>query len=120
MDKSTLVIGASLNEMRFSNRCVKTLVADHIPVQAIGIQKGEIAGIQIQTGLPELNGIHTITLYVSPDNQKPFYDYILQLKPSRVIFNPGTENEEFQVILTSNEIEVTADCTLMMVQGGRY
>ena len=120
MDKSTLVIGASLNEMRFSNRCVRTLVADRIPVQAIGLQKGEIAGVEIQTGLPELNGIHTVTLYLGPDNQKPFYDYIVRLKPSRVIFNPGSENEEFQDMLTSNGIEVTEDCTLMMVQGGRY
>ena len=120
LSKSTLVIGASLNESRFSNKCVRSLVSANFPVSAIGLREGSIDAIPVQTGLPEFDGIHTVTLYLGPLNQEPWYDYILKLNPERVVFNPGTENAEFVTILTSAGIEVTEDCTIMMVQGGRY
>jgi hypothetical protein len=120
MNKSTLVIGASLKDSRYSNIAVKTLVSAHIPVTAIGFREGSINETRVLTGFPELNNIHTVTLYLGPENQHAFYDYILQLNPERVIFNPGTENQEFQDMLSKAGIEVTQDCTLMMVEGGRF
>ena len=120
MNKSTLVIGASLKESRYSNICVKTLVADQIPVTAIGLREGLIDETPVLTGFPELSNIHTVTLYVGPENQHAFYDYILKLNPERVIFNPGTENKGFEDILSQAGIKVTEDCTLMMVEGGRF
>jgi uncharacterized protein len=120
MNKSTLVIGASLKQYRYSHICVKTLVADQIPVAAIGLREGFIDQVPVNTGFPELSDIHTVTLYLSPENQLPWYNYILKLMPERVIFNPGTENQEFEDLLTNVGIEVTADCTIMMVEGGRF
>ena len=120
MTKSTLVIGASLKESRYSNICVKTLVSGQFPVTALGIREGMIDQVSVQTGFPELANIHTVTLYLGPDNQKSWYKYILDLNPERVVFNPGTENPEFENLLTSAGIEVTEDCTIMMVQGGRF
>jgi len=120
MTKSTLVIGASLKETRFSNLCVKTLASGHYPVKAIGMRSGSIDDIPVLTGLPKLENIHTVTLYLGPDNQKPWYDYILKLNPERVVFNPGTENGEFRDILTSAGIETIEDCTIVMVNSGRY
>jgi len=120
MNKTTLVIGASLKESRYSNICIKTLVSGHFPVTAIGLREGLIDTTPVQAGFPELHDIHTVTLYLGPDNQKSWYDYILKLNPQRVVFNPGTENEEFQNLLTDAGIEVTEDCTIMMVQGGRF
>jgi len=120
MTKSTLVIGASLKESRYSNICVKTLVSGQFPVTALGIREGMIDQVSVQTGFPELTNIHTVTLYMGPDNQKSWYQYILDLNPERVVFNPGTENPEFENLLTSAGIEVTEDCTIMMVQGGRF
>lgn len=120
MTKSTLVIGASLKESRYSNQCVKTLVSAHLPVTAAGLREGKIDGIPVQSGFPELHDIHTITLYLGPQNQESWYDYILKLNPKRVVFNPGTENPEFEDMLAENGIEVVEDCTIMMVQGGRY
>lgn len=120
MTKSTLVIGASLKDSRYSNICVKTLVSGQFPVTAIGLREGSIDKTPVQAGFPELHTIHTVTLYLGPENQKPWYDYIMQLNPERVIFNPGTENQEFQDMLTDAGIEVTEDCTIMMVQGGRF
>ena len=120
MNKPALVIGASLMEYRYSHICVKTLVADQIPVTAIGLREGFINQVHVVTGFPELTDIHTATLYLSPKNQQQWYNYILKLRPERVIFNPGTENQEFEDMLTNAGIEVTEDCTIMMVEGGRF
>jgi uncharacterized protein len=120
MSKSTLVIGASLKENRFSNICVKALVSDHIPVTAIGLREGNIDEIQVLTGFPELANIHTVTLYLGAGNQKHWYDYILKLNPKRVIFNPGAENEEFETLLSKAGIEVLEDCTIVKVHAGTY
>jgi len=120
MNKMTLVLGASLKEYRYSNICVRTLIAAGFPVAAIGIREGQIDQISVMTGVPELKNIHTVTLYLGPENQIPWYDYIFKLNPLRVIFNPGTENETFQEMLVREGIDVVEDCTLMMIQGGRY
>ena len=120
MDKPTLVFGASPNPNRFSNTCVKTLVSAGIPVHALGLREGSIDGITVFTGFQELAKIHTVTLYLGIENQKPWYDYILKLTPERVIFNPGTENPEFQEMLIKSGIEIIEDCTIMMVQGDRF
>lgn len=120
MNRSTLVIGASLKENRYSNICVKTLVSGHFPVTAIGLREGSISETPVLTGFPAIHDIHTVTLYLRAENQVPWYNYIMDLNPQRVIFNPGTENPEFQDLLTHAGIEVTEDCTIMMVQGGRF
>ncbi len=120
MGKVTLVLGASLKEYRYSNLCIRTLVSAHIPVEAIGLREGNISNIKVHSFIPELEDIHTVTLYLGPENQKSYYDYILKLNPVRVIFNPGTENIEFQEILKNAGIEVIEDCTIMMVEGGRF
>ena len=120
MKKTTLVLGASLKEYRYSNICVRTLVSASFPVVAIGLREGKIDHVNVMTGVPELQDIHTVTLYLKPENQNSWYDYILKLNPARVIFNPETENETFREMLNKAGIEVVEDCTLMMVQGGRY
>jgi predicted CoA-binding protein len=120
MTKNTLVLGASLKESRYSNICIKTLVEGHFPVSAFGLREGTIDGIPVYSEYFELHNIHTVTLYLGPENQRVWYEYILKLNPERVIFNPGTENREFQELLANTGIEVVEDCTIMMVQGGRY
>jgi uncharacterized protein len=120
MTKSTLVIGASLKESRHSNICVKTLASKQYPVAAIGLREGFINKINVVTGKPKLDDIHTVTLYLGADNQKPWYDYILNLKPQRVVFNPGAENDEFRDLLHSAGIETIEGCTIVMVQSDTY
>lgn len=120
MNKNTLVIGASLKDSRYSNICVKTLAAAHIPVQAIGLREGLIDQIRVQSGFPELSNIQTVSLYLGPENQVYWYDYVLKLNPKRVIFNPGTENQAFQDILADAGIEVIEGCTIVMVKSGEF
>jgi len=120
MNKRTIVLGASENPNRYSYLAVKSLKNKGYEVIAIGKRKGTIEDIPIITDLPELRDIHTITLYLNPENQKPYYDFIVKLKPHRVIFNPGTENEELERKVASIGISTLEACTLVMLSTGQY
>jgi hypothetical protein len=64
--------------------------------------------------------IHPVTLYLNPKRQVAFYNYIVSLKPKRVLFNPGTENLEFYTILNKNNIEYEEVCTLVLLSTNQY
>nr|WP_299345231.1 CoA-binding protein [Allomuricauda sp.] len=119
MDK-TLVFGASPNPSRYSNIAISRLVENGIETEAFGVRSGTVSGIEIKNKLNEFQNIDTVTLYLNPKRQEEYYDYILALKPKRVIFNPGTENPEFGTILNDNGIEVENACTLVLLATGQY
>lgn len=120
MAKKTLVLGASENPSRYSNIAINRLRAYGHPVVAIGKQKGKVNDIEIITDRPEMDDIDTITLYLNPGHQKAYYDYILALQPKRVIFNPGTENNELERMLEEKGISAEEACTLVMLNMGNY
>ena len=120
MKKKTLVLGASMNPERFAYMAVRKLKYSNVPVVAVGLREGEISGVLIEKPFPKFDGIHTVTLYIGPKNLPAYYDYILGLKPKRVIFNPGTESPEFAAILTTAGIEVVHACTLIMISNNVY
>lgn len=118
--KKTLVLGASLKPSRYSNLAINRLINNDHPVEAIGLRKGEVAGVSISTEKEEFDSIDTVTLYLNPKRQEKYYDYIVSLKPKRVIFNPGTENPEFYKILKENNIEFEVACTLVLLGTNQY
>jgi hypothetical protein len=118
--KKTLVLGASENPSRYSYLAVRKLTAHGHPVVAVGRKKGAVAGIDISTEPVEEEGVDTITLYLNPTNQQPYYDYILGLKPRRIIFNPGTENDDLIEKAQTAGIEPVMGCTLVMLSTGQY
>lgn len=118
--KKTLVLGASLNPGRYSNIAINRLVNHQHPVEAVGLRKGEVAGVSISTEKENFNDIDTVTLYLNPKRQQEYYDYIVSLKPQRVIFNPGTENPELYKILKENNIESEIACTLVLLGTNQY
>lgn len=120
MEKKTLVIGASPNPSRFSYKAVSLLNQYNIQVVALGIRNGEIDGINIIKETEDIKNIHTITLYVGKDRQPPYYELMFKLKPKRIIFNPGTENDELYEMVKQANIEPIEDCTLVMLNSGRY
>ncbi len=120
MNKPTLVLGASEKVDRYSNMAVKLLQQFQHNVVAVGRKKGLINDIEIQEGKPTLSDIDTVTLYLNPTNQVVYYDYILSLKPKRIIFNPGTENEELQALAQANSIQTQEACTLVLLRTGQY
>ncbi len=118
--KKTLVIGASPNPNRFSNKMVKSLIRHDFSVVALGIRKGDIAGIDILTERNFIPNIHTISLYIGASRQVDYYDYILSLNPKRIIFNPGTYNAELIELAEHKKIECIVDCALIMLSNGDY
>jgi predicted CoA-binding protein len=118
--KPTLVIGASENKERYSNMAVKLLLSFNHKVFAIGNKKGFIEDTEILTDTASLKNIDTVTLYISPKYQAAYYNYIISLKPKRIIFNPGTENDEFIALAAQNSISAIVACTLVMLKTGQY
>ena len=118
--KKTLVVGATENRERYANRAAHSLLRHSHDIELLGLREGSIDGHQIRTGQPDLADIDTVTMYVGPRNQPVFYDYIRQLKPRRVIFNPGAENPDFARQLRRDGIEPIDACTLVMLSIGTY
>lgn len=118
--KKTVIIGASDNSNRYSYIAANRLVAHGHEVVPIGIKKGRVAGLDIITDHPALEQVDTITMYINPQRQPAYYDYILSLHPKRVIFNPGTENDELEETLQQQGIQTMEACTLVMLSTGQF
>ncbi|PRD46779.1 CoA-binding protein [Sphingobacterium haloxyli] len=118
--KKTLIVGASTNPARYAYLVANKLVRKGYPIVNVGRKEGKVAGVAIETMDTIHTGIDTITLYVGPQNQSVYYDYILQTKPKRVIFNPGTENDELKQKLEEAGIEAVEACTLVMLNTEQY
>lgn len=119
---NTLVVGASPNSFRFSYRAAHLLREFSFPFVPISIKRGTLAGEEILDirQKPDLKDIDTITLYIGTRNQEPWIDYLLSLNPKRIIFNPGTENQEFKKKADDLGIETVNGCTLIMLNSGEY
>lgn len=120
MKKKTLVLGASENQARYSNIAIEKLVSYNQPTVAIGLKEGNVAGVAIEKNKIPFQDIDTVTLYLGPPRQEQYYDYIISLRPKRVIFNPGTENPDFYRLLKENKIEVEVACTLVLLSTNQY
>ncbi len=118
--KKTVVIGASTNPERYSYKAITMLASHGHNVVAIGQKTGEVADITIQTKNIPLKNIHTVTLYLNPNRQRDYYNYIIGLNPKRVLFNPGTENPEFYQLLKANSIDFEEACTLVLLSTNQY
>ncbi len=120
MNKKTLVLGASDNPQRYSYLAVNRLRASGHEVVAIGHKKTTVADVAVQTEKIPLQDIDTVTLYLNPQRQKEYYDYILSLHPKRIIFNPGAENDELYDLAKENNIKPVEACTLVLLSTGQY
>ncbi|MGH2623053.1 MAG: CoA-binding protein [Sphingobacterium sp.] len=118
--KKTLILGASTNPARYSYLVANKLARKSHPIVNVGRKTGKVAGVEIEPAEHIHNDIDTITLYVGPKNQAQYYDYILNTQPRRLIFNPGSENEELATLAKEKGIEVVEGCTLVMLNTGQY
>jgi len=109
MKKKTLVIGGSSNPNRYSNKAIRKL-----------LKEDKVESVNIVSKMIDFENVNTVTMYLGAQRQPQYYDYIIGLKPKRIIFNPGTENEEFALLAKKNGIEVVENCTLVMLDYGMY
>ncbi|RYY26995.1 MAG: CoA-binding protein [Chitinophagaceae bacterium] len=118
--KKTLVLGASKNPERYSFIAINRLRKHGHPVIAVGKREAVVADVPIGIEKEEHNDIDTVTLYLSAQNQKQYYDYIIGLHPKRIIFNPGAENDELYDMAEKAGIKPIEACTLVMLSTGQY
>ncbi len=119
-NKKTLVLGASAKPEKYAFKAITMLVEKGHSVLAIGQNTGEVAGVKIYTKAIPLSKVNTVTLYLNALRQREYYNYIIEAKPKRVIFNPGTENSEFYELLELNKIKVEVACTLVLLATNQY
>ena len=120
--KKTVIIGATTNTSRYAYMAAERLTEHNIDIVPVGIKVGEVFGKAILPIIehPVIPEVDTITLYIGPRHQPPYYDYFISLNPKRIIFNPGTENAELMELAESKGIEVVEGCTLVMLSVGTY
>ena len=118
--KKTLVLGASDNPSRYSFLAIHRLRNHHHPVVAIGRKNTLVADVEVETEKKQFGHIDTVTLYLNPQHQQEYYDYILSLNPKRIIFNPGAENDELADLANKNNIRSVEACTLVLLSTGQY
>ena len=120
MSKKTLVLGASDNPSRYSYLAIQRLRSHGHPVAAIGRKQTVVNDVTVDKEHKPFDDIDTVTLYLNPQNQQEYYNYILSLHPKRIIFNPGTENEELAALAKEKGIETKEACTLVMLSTNQY
>lgn len=118
--KNTLVIGASTNTERYSNKAVRLLQENNIDAVAFGIREGSIGKVEIIQDFPIDVYFHTLSLYLRPELQDQYIPRIIALMPERLIFNPGTENPEFKRLAEAKGIQCENACTLVLLRTGQY
>lgn len=118
--KKTLVLGASDNPSRYSYLAIHRLRNHGHPVAAVGRKHMLVGDVQVEKEKKHFDNIDTVTLYLNPIHQKEYYDYILSLKPKRIIFNPGAENDELVNLAKKNNIQPVEACTLVLLSTGQY
>lgn len=118
--KKTLVIGASENPDRYSFKAITMLREYSHPVVAIGNRTGKVGDVPFSKDQPQIEDIDTITLYLNAGNQAEYHDYILGLKPKRIIFNPGAENKALAERAQQQGILPMEACTLVLLRTGQY
>ena len=120
--KKTVIIGATNDPSRYAFIAARMLKQYNHEIVPIGIKKGEVFGSKIENIFekPVVDGVDTITMYIGPQRQPEWYDYLLSLKPKRIIFNPGTENDELEKMAEDKGIEVVEGCTLVMLRSNQY
>lgn len=122
MKKKTVILGASTNPSRYAYLAAEMLQRAGHEIVPVGIKKGNIFGTEILDlrVTPVIKDVDTITLYIGPRHQKEWYNYIIGLKPKRVIFNPGTENEDLERMVEESGAESLQACTLVMLRTSQY
>ena len=118
--KPTLVLGATDNPARYAYLAATRLQAAGHPVYLLGSHEGKVGDAPIMVGKPALNNVDTVTLYLRPERQEEYYDYIIGLHPHRIVFNPGTENPALIKLAEQHGIETEIACTLVMLSIGNY
>lgn len=116
-----VILGASNKPHRYAHKALLMLQEYGYHVLPVHPKLENIDGVVVKHSLQQIHqAIDTLTVYLGPQRSTPLIDDIITLNPSRVILNPGTESEELELALLHNGISFVKDCTLLMLEQGRF
>jgi predicted CoA-binding protein len=115
-----LIYGASTNPDRYAFKALDLLVEKGYEVFLKGNKAGIACGLNIQVGTNDFDHIHTVTLYVGSQSQHDLIQDLAQIKPERIIFNPGTENPKLYDEIEKLNIKVEEACTLVLLHTKQF
>ena len=119
--ENVAVVGASPKDERYSNMAMRMLAEyGRNPIPVAPARK-EVIGKTAYPSLADVpEKIDTVTVYIRASRQSQMIADIIQIKPRRVIFNPGAENPDEYARLRNLGIEVLEACTLVMLHTGQF
>lgn len=120
MSSITLVMGASLKPERYSNMAIRRLRAHGHEVVAVGLREGMVEDVRIARDIPSGIRVDTVTLYMNAKNQAAWQERLLSMRPRRIIFNPGAENQVLMERAAGTGVQVIEACTLVLLSTGQY
>lgn len=119
--EAVVILGASNKPDRYAYKALISLTDAGHRVFPVTPSVDEINGIKCFKQMGDISvNIDTVTLYVRPEISDTMTEAFLRLRPKRVIFNPGTENDSLEEKLKAGGIDVIEACTLVMVQTNQY
>lgn len=119
--QTVVVLGASDKQHRYSYKAIKLLERYGHNIIPVHPKLTDIDGLSVVENLSDINEtVDTLTLYIGADRSKLLLNEIIELKPKRVIFNPGTDSEILTERLLQEEITFIHDCTLIMLETNQF
>lgn len=120
MNKKTLVLGGSTKPSRYSFKAINLLQSKGHDVVSIGRSIEQVGKTTILDQKRRFKDIDTVSIYLRDDWQEEYKNYIITLRPKRVIFNPGAENPKLSSFFNQMGIETENACTLVLLNIGNY
>ncbi len=115
------VIGASNKPQRYSYQVIMLLKDNGHKVYPIHQRIKEIEGADVFPSIKDISDdIDTVTMYVGRDVSDLIGDDIIEKRPGRIIFNPGTENPNLENKAQKEGIKTINACTLVMLKTGQF
>lgn len=120
-DRTVVVLGASPKPIRYSYQAVRLLRDKGFRIIPVHPKAQRIEQIPV---VPSLAGIHepvdTLTLYIGPERVRSQIQGIVDLRPGRVVLNPGAESHDLEVALRNARIPFEHACTLVLLRTGQF
>ena len=116
-----VVLGATPKAGRYAHQALLMLQQQGYKITPVHPKIEVIEGLPVVHKVEEITEpVDTLTLYVGPARLKPLIPALVQLRPARVIFNPGTESPELQQALDQAGIAWEEACTLVLLRTGQF
>ena len=110
------VIGASKDRTKFGNKCVRAYLSKDYTVFPVNLNEEEIEGLKCYKSIKDIEGpIDIVSLYLPPEIGEKVADEIIEVKPKKVILNPGTESEAIVRKFLDAGIEVKEECSIVAI-----